>query len=398
MTSRSKHLARRDHQPSGPDAPPEPWSQRDANIVHGIDLGWRLLLGFIAGLLGLVFIAITLSAIHGVVSKPRLPDGMQVVGLIGAIVLGALFLSFAAGQVMRLSWIGGDQGFDERLWARMTTRERGLWQLRGHGSAIWTFRIWTGVSLALLLYLDVRLWGLLRQAADGRWQEPTAAAGATVVMGYLAYRAFAARYVPAHETAPAAVSQGRWVLKAGWPTRAGALFFLLLALGFLAHAAIAWLADPTDYIGPATSGVIGLFFLHGATTEFRDALRSRRLGRPELEVVRKLDRPLLLACAVTLPATARDATRFAWTASFEAYSGRNGSRSRYSRWLEAHAAVRVTPGTNTGHFTLSIDMPETVPYPHSAWVIRIQSDERGAETIEFLLPQDLVFTEDYPAG
>lgn len=378
-----------------------PWSVRDARIVHGVDLVWRGILGLIAGLLGAVFFFAALTAAPDVAVKGAFTRGEALTYYLAAVV-GAGMLAFAAGQVLQIFFVGGDQGYDQRLWARMSSRERGLWQLRETGSGRMTFRLFVALALGATLYLDAFFARVLwRDAFAGSWLPLVGVLAVTAAAAALVVFAFRPKF---RQTGPEAgsnwVSSGRWVTD----LRRNAFVEPLLFLGVGATAAafsgfVLWF-KPNDFemTGMAICGtglaLFGAWQLYGTV--------KGRHGRPfRIEIVRETDRPLVLACKVTLPLAPEEVAAEDWLARFAAYRGRNVplyTDKDWARWIDLTAAVGVVKGTSDVRFTFRIDVPRDMPYYPPTWMIRLESRASRREPYEFILPEQIVFTEEYPAG
>lgn len=376
-----------------------PFSVRDAQIMHGMDLVWRLLIGFIAALLGGLFLYLLLSEAPKIAARGTFgKDSRYLFGLMG--LLGPLFLAFAAGQVLQLIWVGGDQGFDERLWARMTPRERGLWRLRESASGRWTFRLFVLLALAAFLYADAILWRVLwRDALSGDWLPAAAALLVTGGAAALAAWAFRGRSRPASARPDSVwVSEGRWVQELRGTTLAEAGMALALGVFALGVSALQRLTKDPDASSMMWSGVVALVF---AVWLGIAAVRDRRHAPTRLEIVRETDRPLVLACAVTLPLAADEVARGDWLARLVASTARSPTINadyRWLRWLDLTAPVGVARGTSTLRFTFRLDMPKDMPYQPPTWMMRIEDRSGRRKAVTFVLPWQIVFPEEYPAA
>jgi hypothetical protein len=398
MIDPDKKLAR----PANTEPERVPWAVRDARITHGIDLVWRGMLGVVAGLLGAIFFFAALKAAPDVPAKGDFHRGAALSYYLAAVV-GAGMLAFAWGQVLQLCFVGGDQGYDQRLWARMSSRERGLWRLRETGSGRMTFRLFVALSLGATLYLDAFFARVLwRDALAGDWLPGAGALAISAAAVALAVFAFRPKFRPTgSEQGSSWVSEGRWVTD----LRRNAFVEPLLFLGVGGAAAtfsafVLWFKPGDDEMtGMAVSGaVLGL----AGAWQLYGAVKGKR-GRPfRIEIVRQTDKPLVLACKVTLPLSPEEVAAGDWLARFAAYRGYRNltlyTDKAYLRWIDVTAAAAAIKGTSDVTFTFRIDVPRDMPYQPPLWVVRLESRAGRREPYEFYLPQQIVFTEEYPAA
>jgi hypothetical protein len=67
------------------------------------------------------------------------------------------------------------------------------------------------------------------------------------------------------------------------------------------------------------------------------------------------------------------------------------------RWLDLTAAVGVPRGTSDLRFTLRVDMPRDMPYYPPTWLLRLEDRSGRHKALTFVIPWEIVFTEEYPA-
>jgi hypothetical protein len=130
----------------------------------------------------------------------------------------------------------------------------------------------------------------------------------------------------------------------------------------------------------------------------RAVVRTRRYGAPGIEILRVQDRPLILACkAKFVPPLDQDELRHRWVAEFRATQITRGTPDIYP-WFEARADAAISPDGAEGTFRLRLELPETVPAPLSEWLIRIRRADRKKAELEFILPTEAIFLEEYPVS
>jgi hypothetical protein len=378
-----------------PEAPPprEPWSQTDARIVHGIDLTWRLFLAAIAGLFGSLLLYMPLAITHAAVRKSLdAKDGADSWSTLVLLPVACTMIAFAYGQVLQVWEVGGDQAFDQRLWARLSGEERAAWRLQMRRKGWRTFRAWTGLNVAAFCIFGSRF----HVELAGRPQALGVVAAIAVFAALTLYGYF--RPMPRmREDSDASVSQGRWTVIGEWADTRSAVFAFMAAAA-LFGAAVWLFTIRAGRIDVFTAGLLGALILWEGIRDLREARRTRGMRRPELDIVRAGERPLVLACVVRFPGPLKDRNvRAPVVARFRAIEVYNKGQRSSRPWAEVSAPVQVSHDGLEGRFQLALGTADMMPYALSVWEITIERGGRRNRLV-FSVPNEVIFPESYPAA
>lgn len=377
------------------------WNQRDAQIMHGVDLLWRALLGLVAGLLGVLFVFAALDSTAEVVHRNGLAKTVAMGFLIAWVA--ATLLAFAVGQALQLFYVGGDQAYDQRLWSRMTPQERGRWTESENSAAIMTFRLFVLLVGTLTLFVDV---AITRNAwrGDGVWGAILATLVANLAAAGLLlwhFRLLPRLRMPPRRAPIAWVSEGRWRVEVVDDTRG--LAFLYLLAGGIGTAYCGWPvligeARDDDLAALAFWGVASLVTLLGAVWVLARP-PARREPIRWLEITRPTDTPLALECRACFPIKGPGQPATEWIARLAAYySYSHALRDRYStswaRWFDAPTPARFDPGTGEWRFSFRLQIPGDPPADRLTWKVQIERPGEPNPVCTFDLPERVVYPEE----
>jgi hypothetical protein len=379
-----------------PEPPKPSWNQRDARIVHGIDLAFRGLAGLVAALLGGLIAT-------GLMTFPQArldADGplATVIGTYPGAWLGAGLLAFAGGQLLQLFFVGGDQYYDQRLWETMSPAERGAWRMRERDAGRRTWRLFILLAIAATVVVDLRV-ARVPWRGEGAMAALLLAVGANLAVAALAVFGWALR--GRTQDAPAVpVSDGRWAIETRDDPRVGPwiglLFGTLMAASYGMDAARGRPADRMVEIVLCAAGVA--IVLGSAGQWFR--VRQRARPRRRLEITRKTDVPLYLECKAALPLSPRELRARTWLARLAAYETRVMLRTdeTWQRWLDLTATVHVEPATGKLVFGFALPPLRDLPSQALAWRLQLEHPPSPRPLFEFDLPPEVVFPEEFAAS
>lgn len=316
-------------------------------------------------------------------------------------LFGAAWLAISIGQVMRLVWISGDESYDLRIWIHWTPAERGAYRLREKACESWPIQSWCVVSALTVVWQTVTMW---------RWiSRNFTQIGLELVMFLIVAMAlllYLFRLMPAARS-PDKIKLNNlesWVSRKRWKLTAEEIPWLSVCYALSVLVQLPLVPIAYSFFPAGMGGELFLLLMlpiGGVLLPLFCVAVLKRIykrGCATLELNRINSAPLVFQGDIHFATPVADAgLQTSWSIQLLAFGHKKYRVLDNAIWIDQGSPLKMSADRARATFELKIDLPESVLYPNTVWIMRVVRSNDKVQLLEFRVPSDAILAEAYPA-